>query len=401
MTTSFEASLRGVIWSGALALSLSLGAGCAAPPADEGSGAGPGLVTGGAGSAVPPTPSAANAGAPAPPSMPFAGAGGPNMPVDPAGPGPLGAAGSGVTTDPDPLPTPTDAYDSENEQVSLGQNLVIAAGQTVRVGPGTAFTASAGVQVLGPGTLIVEGSAAARVKFLGVGTPRSWHGIVIASGGRLVASEVEIGGATYGIHAQPGSSYEVDRADIGTSFKAVVAQADGSFDHTRFHASGDLLFSPVNEVSIDDVNGTLTIIDASPTVSNSSFDGSSAFVDMIRVGGASAPVFDHILVQDAHCGIHTNGGVNNTPIVKNSVFTRLSYGLMAYTSKPSIEGTAFLMNGNDIGFCFGATADNAPIMTGNFYSSGSAIIDPSCFEIGTVDASPVAAQPAGAGPVGL
>jgi len=86
-----------------------------------------------------------------------------------------------------------------------------------------------------------------------------------------------------------------------SSFKAAVVQSDGTFDHTRFHASGDPTFSPVNEVSIDDVNGTLTILDASPTVTNSSFDGSAALVDMIRVGGKASPVFDHVHVIDAHC----------------------------------------------------------------------------------------------------
>jgi len=298
-------------------------------------------------------------------------------------------------------PPASATYDYENEPVALGADLVVAAGETLRVGPGTTFTASSGVKVQVLGTLIATGTADAPVKFLGANMPRSWHGIVIESGGTLELTHVEIGGATYGIHALPGSAFTVDRADIGTSFKAAVLQSNGSFDHTRFHASGDPTFSPVNEVSIEDVNGTLTIIDASPTVSNSSFDGSNALVDMIRVGGNSSAVFDHLYIADAHCGIHASGGVDNTPVVTNTIFERLSYGLMVYATKPSISDSAFIDNGNDVGFCFEATAANAPTLAGNFYSSGAALIDPTCFQIGTTDGSPAATAPPGAGPVGL
>jgi hypothetical protein len=308
-----------------------------------------------------------------------------------------GSATAGTAADP-PAPGQNDY---ENEAVNLAADLVVAAGTTVRVGPGTTFTAASGVKVHVLGTLIAVGTAEAPVKFLGAGMPRSWYGIVVEGGGTLELTHVEIGGATYGIHALPGSAFTVDRADLGTSFKAAVVQSDGSFDHTRFHASGDPTFSPVNEVSIEDVNGTLTILDASPTVTNSSFDGSAALVDMIRVGGNSSPVFDHLHIADAHCGIHANGGVNNTPVVTNTVFTGLAYGLMVYATKPSISDSVFTNNGNDIGFCFEATEANAPTLAGNFYSSGAAIIDPSCFQIGTTDATPASAANPAAGPVGL
>jgi hypothetical protein len=339
------------------------------------------------------------------------GAAAPADPAEPAQPGPAAGAGSGAATGgsggasatagaPADPPAPG-AYDYENEAVALDADLIVAAGATLRVGPGTTFTARAGVKVQVLGTLIAEGTAEAPAEFRGAGTPRSWHGIVVESGGRLALTHVAIGGATYGIHALPGSDFTVDHADIGTSFKAAVVQTDGSFDHTRFHASGDPTFSPVNEVSIEDVNGTLTILDASPTVSNSRFDGSAALVDMIRVGGASSPVFDHLHIADAHCGIHANGGVDNTPVVTNTIFERLAYGLMVYATKPSISDSVFIDNGNDVGFCFDATEANAPTLANNFYSSGAALIDPTCFQIGTTDASPAAAAHPGAGPAGL
>lgn len=346
--------------------------------------------------------SAATTSAGATPSAGTSGGDGVTVPpgaVQQAGAG-AGTAGAGVVQPPDPV-DPDAAYDYQDEQVSLDADLIVAAGATLRVGPGVTFTASASVKVQVEGTLIVTGTAESPARFLGAGVPRSWHGVVIAAGGRVEMTHVEIGGATYALHAQPGSAFVVDHADLGTSFKAAVLQADGAFDHTRFHASGDPTFSPVNEVSIDDVNGTLTILDASPSVSNSSFDGSAALVDMVRIGGNASPVFDHVLVQDAHCGFHTFGAANASPRITNSRFERLAYGIMAYTMKPVIENSVFIDNANDVGFCFGATADNVPELHDNHYSSGAALVDPSCFQIGADDASPAITPNPTAGPVGL
>ena len=79
----------------------------------------------------------------------------------------------------------------------------------------------------------------------------------------------------------------------------------------------------------------------------------------------------------------------------------MSYGIMAYTSKARFENNNFMGNSADVGFCFGTTADNAPIMMNNFYSTGSASYDASCFEIGAPDPSPAATAHATAGPIGL
>jgi hypothetical protein len=318
----------------------------------------------------------------------------------PGGPGEQPAPMQPTPTQPG-TSTPTGDYDYEMEQVALDADLVIASGETLRVGPGVTFTAKAGVKVQVDGMLLVEGSASAKVRFVGAGMPRSWHGIVVGSGGYAGLSHVEIGGATYGIHALAGSDFAVTDSELGTSFKAAVVQSDGSFERVRFHASGDPTFSPVNEVSIDDVNGTLTIIDASPTVKHTKFDGSAALVDMIRVGGDASPEFDHLHIADAHCAFHMNGGINTSPRITNTVFERLGYGIMAYATKPVVENSVFRDNGFDVGFCFDATAENAPQLKNNFYSAGMAGVDPTCFQIGADEPTPAAMPNAAAGPVGL
>ena len=145
----------------------------------------------------------------------------------------------------------------------------------------------------------------------------------------------------------------------------------------------------------------MTIMNASPSVKNSFFDGASAYTDMVRIGGESSPTFDHVQMQNAHCGFHTFGGVNTSPRITNSVFQNLSYGIMAFQTKPSFERCVFTNNTNDVGLCLGAQADNAPVLSGNYYASGSAAIDAGCFAIGTNDPNPASSPIEGAGPVGL
>jgi hypothetical protein len=74
---------------------------------------------------------------------------------------------------------------------------------------------------------------------------------------------------------------------------------------------------------------------------------------------------------------------------------------MAYTSKPIVENNVFKGNANDIGFCFGATADNAAVLRNNFYERGAAVFDPSCVQIGTAEPTPATAANPTAGPMGL
>ena len=116
-------------------------------------------------------------------------------------------------------------------------------------------------------------------------------------------------------------------------------------------------------------------------------------------------MFDHCLFQKAHCGFHNSGAVNNSPIVKNSIFRQLSYGVMAFQTKPVFENNVFeaatAPNTYDVGLCLGATAENTPVLTGNYFASGSALIDGGCFQIGTADSAPASAPIEGAGPVGL
>lgn len=298
------------------------------------------------------------------------------------------------------VPTDAKTFDYLEQEVALSADLVIPRGKTVRVGPGVRFSAKSKIKVQVLGALIVEGSAAQPSSFLG-GAPSSWHGIVVEPGGKLTLSHAKIGGAQYGLLALPGSDFAVSNSEIGTSFKGAVVQSDGTFSHVVFNASTPLTISLADQVSMDDPNGTLTIMDASPTITDCQFNGSSGFTDMVRIGGSSSPTFDHVHVRDAHCGFHTFGGTNTSPRITHAIFENLSYGIMAYTTKPIVESSVFRNNAYDIGICSGATVDNAAVLTNNFYAAGQLSLDASCFRINVADTSPAKAEPVDVGPSGL
>jgi hypothetical protein len=315
-----------------------------------------------------------------------------------------GSANAGTMTGtPDGGTAPAGAQncDSTMTTTQLAADLVIPSGKTVCVGAGVTITATANITVQVEGVLIVEGTAASPAQFVGGGQPNSWHGVVVASGGNLQLTHATIRDAQYGIHTMPGSAFNIDYADIGTSFKTAVLESAGKINHSYFRATTPPTISVASEVTIDDPNGSMTVLSASPAVSNSSFIGASPFTDLIRIGGDSSPVFDHVIVQNAHCAFHDFGGTNNSPRVTNSIIENMSYGVMAYTTKPVFENCVFQNNSSDVGLCSGATSANTPVLTGDYFASGKASIDSTCAQVGTAAATSATATIAGAGPVGL
>ena len=307
--------------AGAMAPMTTAGNGAAgATPSVNGAGRdAPAAAAGaGAGSAVPQPPSQPSAGSTA---MPMAGA------ESPAG----GAGGSDA---------PVDAYDYAMEQVSLSADLVIAKGQTLRVGPGTTFNAGNGVKVRVEGTLDRRRHRRGRGALHRRGRARA----ALVARHRDRERRAARADACRDWRRPPtasmrwsGSSYVVDFAEIGTSFKAAVLEANGSFDHTRFHASGDPTFSPVNEVSIEDVNGTLDhprrlADDQQLDLRRQRRAGRHDPRRRQRLAGVRPPPSQGCPLRDPRQRRH-----NNTPVIKNSIFENMAYGLMVYATKPTIE----------------------------------------------------------------
>ncbi|MET0387731.1 MAG: hypothetical protein ABW321_17300 [Polyangiales bacterium] len=380
---------QGVLWAAALSACTDQTPLAPQPTAAAGNG-----VSASAGTGSVAVPSAGTG------SLPAAGGGGTGNPVGasagssaagrpaPADPD-LDDAGSGETPVGNPNvggPAPVSG------EVALTTDLVIPAGSTMTVGPGATFKASPDVKVQVLGELIVKGSSESPAVFAGGGMPRSWHGIVVEAGGKLTLEHAQISGATYGLFIMPGAEFSVDSSVIDTSFKAAVVQSNGSFTRTRFVATVPETVSLASEVTVDDPNGALTIMDASPTITDCRFDGASALTDLVRIGGNASPTFDHVYLHDAHCAFHTFGGTNTSARITHARIENFPYGFMAYTTKPIVEDSVFINNGADFGICLGATEDNAPALRNNFYSGGEVLLDASCFGLGINDPSPAGAD---------
>ncbi|MET0340186.1 MAG: hypothetical protein ABW252_04260 [Polyangiales bacterium] len=286
-------------------------------------------------------------------------------------------------------------FDYEDETVELTEDLVIPAGKTVRVGPGVTFHAAGKYRVRVLGRLEVEASAAQPSSFTGGGTPSSWHGIVVGKGGVLTLRHAKITGAQYGIFAEAGSDFTVEDTLIDKSFKTAVVYADGTFTRTRFTASVPATIAITEAVAVDDPNGSLTIIDASPTITDSRFDGASIFTDLVRIGGDSQPTFDRVYLHDAHCAFHSSGGTRNGARIRNALMEGFSYAFMTFSTTPIVEDSVFKDNLNDFGLCSGSAA-NAPKLKNNFYG-GEVKLDASCFRIAIKDASPATTANGNAG----
>jgi hypothetical protein len=206
--------------------------------------------------------------------------------------------------------------------VQLAMPLTIAAGKTAVICAGATITASAGAGIQVQGTLLVQGTRQAPVKFVGaVHAPDSWVGIVLAGTGTLRATFAEIHHATFGLDARPGSTFEIDHILMDTSTQLLLLETSGTLSHGVLHGlSSEQGISPV------------IVVDASPRLVDTVIDqGLYNGVDMVVVNGAgAAPVFDHMEVADSHCAFHFNEGTGVT--ISNSVVRHNAYGVMVSAS---------------------------------------------------------------------
>jgi hypothetical protein len=218
--------------------------------------------------------------------------------------------------------------------VPAGQTLTICAGSTVSVPSQRGITIQ--------GTLIVSGTAASPVKFYGalrgVG---NWAGLIVAQGGSLNATYLEIHDATVGVTARSGSAYEIDHILIDGSSDLLALASNGTVAHGTLHGIGiDQRGTPVG---IDAASPVFT-----DTVVNNGF---MSGIDMIVISGAgAAPMFDRMEVADSASAFTFSGGAAAT--ISNSFIHHNAYGVtMGNSTASHIVGNNFQDNGVNIGAC--------------------------------------------------
>jgi hypothetical protein len=243
--------------------------------------------------------------------------------------------------------------------IAIASTKTIAAGTTTAVCAGTTLTVSPGAGISVQGKLILQGTADKPIKLVGTGSqPAAWAGVLIASGGNLVASHIEIHGARVALDARVLSSYQVDHVTVDTSAQLMNLASEGTISHGALHGLGSSQgASPVT-------------IDGSPHIVDTVIDkGIFGGLDLIIVESGS-PVFDHVEIADSHCGLHI--GVATSLTITNSYIHHNSYAMMA----GSIAGTFSHNNFQDNEINVGACGSVSVAVSGNYFAG--APFDGSC-----------------------
>jgi hypothetical protein len=261
----------------------------------------------------------------------------------------------------------------------------VAAGQTLTVCAGSTITAaSATVSITVAGTLLVQGTAQAPVKLVGAqGGTADWAGLIVAGGGNVSATYLEIHNAKVAMSARVGSSYTIDHVLIDNSSQMLILASNGTISNGTMHGLGS------------NQPGTPIVIDnASPHVTNTVINqGSYGGVDMVVADGVgSAPVFDHVEVADSHCAFHFNQG--NGATISNSFIHHNFYGFMVIAS---VAGHVLHSNFEDnavanIGSCSGGSTEAKD----NFFVG--TVFDGSCATLQVTGTAPPTAYTTGVGP---
>jgi hypothetical protein len=267
--------------------------------------------------------------------------------------------------------------------VALPASTTISPGVTLTLAAGTKLHASKDAALVVQGTLVAAGDSSAPVVFEATehGTAGAWAGIEVQSGGKATLNHAEIHDAAMAFQAGAGSSYAIDFLLVDTSEQLAALSADGTIQHSQFHGLGD-----------SQSKSPFAVSSASPQVSDTVIDkGRTGGVDLIVVSGAaSAPVFDHVEVANAHCVFHFNEAKGAK--LTNSYIHDSSYGMMVEGALGMVvQGNNFEKNGINIGACAGGDVS----AVGNYFG-GVAAFDGSCAGQSNTEAS--AATLSGAGP---
>ena len=269
-------------------------------PTTEGQSPAPGGASTG-GSTPAPTPSSTGTPTPAPTSTGT----------------PPAMGGGGTTVD-------TETW-SDGKQITA--SIDIAAGATVTIDPGATVTVSSGVTITVHGSL--EASAKAKHATL---TGTGWTGIVVASGGTLALTGVDITGA--GIETQSGEAaaaydygtitggaFSIDKGSTFTTDHAAVVQGGGS-----------TVAGTITATFLDYSGSNIALSDptASASFADSKFTGGGEGTDFMTSDGGMLLHVEYSVITNSHCPFHFD---TLTQYTMDHVATRGNgYGEMLYNS---------------------------------------------------------------------
>jgi hypothetical protein len=197
-----------------------------------------------------------------------------------------------------------------NDGQMLTQSVTVGAGVTVTIAPGATINVSSGVTITVAGILTAS-SATKAASLTGTG----WTGIVVASGGTLSLTGVDISGASAALDIQKGAtSAEYDSGTINaatTPFKVEVGGALGTKSATVTGTLGSTSIGGSFTASklTYNSNGNEGIVTTDPTaqlsIEDSTLQGTGPSGDMlVSQGGAAKFHIAYSTISNVHCGFH-------------------------------------------------------------------------------------------------
>ncbi|HTQ45977.1 MAG TPA: hypothetical protein VMI75_24645 [Polyangiaceae bacterium] len=263
-----------------------------------------------------------------------------------------------------------------NDGQMLAESVTIGSGVTVTIAPGATITVASGVAITVDGTLTASSTTKA-ASLTGTG----WTGIVVASGGTLNLTGVDISGASTPLDVQKGAtSAEYDSGTINgatTPFKVEVGGALGSKSATvtgtlgSASIGGSFTASKLNYNS----NGNEGIITTDPTaqlsIEDSTLQGTGPTGDMlISQGGAAKFHIAYTTISNVHCGFHFDAiGEFDISYINDE---SNAFGFMLYGSSGAGPFTVSYSNiVQNSAYAYDAQGTNAPITFSNDYVTGT------------------------------
>lgn len=264
---------------------------------------------------------------------------------------------------------------ADGKRISV--DTTIASGTTVTIAPGATITIAPNATITIAGSLTANSATATHAKLTG----SAWGGVVVASGGTLSLSGVDILGALGALTVKSGaakSEYDngtIDSAMMPFSIEGGAALTTKGAKVTRA-LGGSSVAGAFTASHLDyDSNGNTGIMTIDPaaalSIEDSTLHGSGPGADFLVSGGAATFHVAYTDITNVHCGFHfdtiTAFDISYTNVHDNQ------WGFMLYGSDSAGTRSVSYSNiDNNAAYAYEAQGTNGPITFNHCHVMGQA-----------------------------
>jgi hypothetical protein len=263
-----------------------------------------------------------------------------------------------------------------NDGQMLSQSVTIGSGVTVTIAPGATVNVSSGVTITVDGTLTASSTTKAATV-----TGSGWTGVVVASGGTLSLTGVDISGASTAIDVQKGAtSAEFDSGTINAAQTPFKVESGGALGTKSATVTGTLGTTTIagsftaSKLTYNS-NGNEGIVTTDPaaqlSIEDSTLQGTGPTGDMlVSQGGAAKFHIAYSTISNVHCGFHFDA-VSEFDISYINDQSN-AFGFMLYGSSGAGPFTVSYSNiVQNSAYAYDTQGTNAPITFDHDYVTGT------------------------------